>query len=83
MVVGASNMPYSRFLPYSIAGGLIWILSMVLGGYFLGSVIENAFGIKLEKHIEKVVIVVVLLSLTPAIIEYVRHKLEKRKSESQ
>jgi membrane-associated protein len=83
MVVGASNMPYARFLPYSIAGGLIWIFSMVLGGYFLGSIIENAFGIKLEKHIEKVVIVVVLLSLTPAIIEYVRHKLEKSRSESQ
>jgi membrane-associated protein len=83
MVVGASNMPYSRFLPYSIAGGVIWICSMVLGGYFLGSVIENAFDIKLEKHIEKVVIVVVLLSLSPALIEYIRHKMAGKDEESQ
>jgi len=77
IVVGAAEMPYSRFLPYSIAGGLLWILSMVLAGYFLGGVIERAFDIKLEDHIEKVVIVVVLLSLLPPIIEYIRHKFAK------
>lgn len=83
LVVGASNMPYSKFLPYSIAGGVLWICSMVLGGYFLGGVIENAFGIKLEKHIEKVVIVVVVLSLAPAIIHYLKHRFGKKDSESQ
>jgi len=74
LVVGAAEMPYSRFLPFSIIGGLLWIFSMVLAGYFLGGVIENAMGIKLEDHIEKVVIVVVLLSLLPPVIELVKHK---------
>ena len=74
IVVGATGMPYRRFLPYSILGGLLWICSMVLAGYFLGGVIENAFGIKLEDHIEKVVIVVVALSLIPPIIEFIKHR---------
>ena len=74
LVVGAAEMPYSRFLPFSIIGALLWIPSMVLAGYFLGGVIERAFNIKLEDHIEKVVIVVVFLSLLPPIIEIVRHK---------
>jgi membrane-associated protein len=74
LVVGAAEMPYSRFLPFSIIGGLLWICSMVLAGYFLGGVIENALGIKLEDHIEKVVIVVVALSLLPPVIELVKHK---------
>jgi membrane-associated protein len=78
LVVGAAEMPYSRFLPYSIAGGLLWISSMVLAGYFLGGVIENALGIKLEDHIEKVVIVVVFLSLLPPIIEFLRHRFRKK-----
>ena len=65
MVVGAAEMPYSQFLPFSIIGGLLWISSMVLAGYFLGGVIERALGIRLEDHIEKVVIVVVFLSLLP------------------
>ncbi|MEJ7702037.1 MAG: VTT domain-containing protein [Pyrinomonadaceae bacterium] len=82
MVVGATEMPYSRFLPFSILGGLLWIGSMVLAGYFLGTVIENAFNIKLEEHIEKVVIVVILLSIVPMIIEYLKAR-RKKKHETQ
>lgn len=78
LVVGAADMPYSRFLPFSIIGGLLWICSMVLAGYFLGGMIENALGIKLEDHIEKVVIVVVGLSLLPPIIELIKHKWGKK-----
>ncbi len=74
IVVGAAEMPYSKFLPFSILGGALWIGSMVLAGYYLGSVVENALGIKLQEHIEKVVIVVVFLSLLPPIIEFLRHK---------
>ena len=78
LVVGAAEMPYSRFLPFSIIGGLLWISTMVLAGYFLGGVIERALNIKLEDHIEKVVIVVVALSLLPPLIEVIRHKYGKQ-----
>ena len=78
IVVGASGMPYSRFLPYSILGGLLWICSMVLAGYFLGGVVERALNIKLEDHIEKVVIVIVFLSLLPPIIEFLKHRFGKK-----
>ena len=78
LVVGAAEMPYSRFLPFSILGGALWISTMVLAGYFLGGVIERALSIKLEDHIEKVVIVVVFLSLLPPIIEFIRHKMGRK-----
>ena len=78
LVVGATGMSYSRFLPFSIIGGLLWIPSMVLAGYFLGGVIERALNIKLEDHIEKVVIVVVALSLLPPIIEFLKHRFGKK-----
>jgi membrane-associated protein len=83
LVVGAAEMPYYRFLPFSILGGLLWISSMVLAGYFLGGVIERALNIKLEDHIEKVVIVVVALSLMPPLIEFLRHKYAKRHARAQ
>ena len=83
LVVGAADMPYSRFLPFSIIGGLLWICSMVLAGYFLGGMIENALGIKLEDHIEKVVIVVVALSLLPPVIELIKHKRGKKTAGEQ
>jgi membrane-associated protein len=78
LVVGATGMPYAKFLTFSVIGGALWISSMVLAGYFLGGVIETALGIKLEDHIEKVVIVVVFLSLLPPIIEFIKHKFGKR-----
>src|SRR5687768_16674024 len=78
LVVGAAEMPYSKLLTFSVIGGLLWINSMVLAGYFLGGVIERALGIRLEDHIEKVVIVVVFLSLLPPIIEFLKHRFGKK-----
>ncbi|MEZ5346239.1 MAG: VTT domain-containing protein [Pyrinomonadaceae bacterium] len=77
LVIGASGLAYGKFLTYSILGGLLWILSMVLAGYFLGGLVEQALGISLQDHIEKVVIVVVFLSLLPPIIEYLKHRYGK------
>ena len=78
IVIGAAEMSYAKFLPYSIIGGLLWIPSMVLAGYFLGGVVERALDIKLEDHIEKVVIVVVALSLLPPLIEFLKHRYGKK-----
>jgi membrane-associated protein len=78
IVVGATGMPYAKFLTFSIIGGAMWICSMVLGGYFLGGLIERALGVKLEDHIEKVVIVVVFISLLPPLIEFLKHRYGKK-----
>ena len=77
LVIGASEMAYRTFFIYSVLGGLLWICSMVLSGYFLGGLVEQALGIRLQDHIEKVVIVVVFLSILPPIIEFIKHKLGK------
>lgn len=78
IVAGAAQMPYRRFLAYNVAGGFLWVFSMILTGYFLGTVVENALGVRLEDHIEKVVIVVVALSLLPPVIEYLKSRREKK-----
>jgi membrane-associated protein len=83
MVIGATEMPYAKFLSFSVLGGALWISTMVLAGYFLGKVIEDTFNIKLQDHIEKVVIIVVFLSLLPPIIEFIKSRFEKKKHESE
>src|SRR5262249_45935731 len=40
-VAGAANMNYRHFVTYNVMGGLLWVWSMLLGGYWLGSVIPN------------------------------------------
>ena len=74
VVAGIGQMPYRKFLKYDILGGVSWVLSMILIGYFLGRVIPN-----IDKHIEKVIIIVVFASLLPAIIKYLSGKLKSKK----
>ena len=79
IVAGAAEMPYRSFAFYNVLGSFLWIFSMLLAGYFLGSLVEKAFGIKLEDHIDKVVIIVVFLSIVPMIIEYIKARREKNR----
>lgn len=83
IVIGATEMPYMKFLTFSLLGGALWICSMVLAGYFVGGLIETAFGIKLDEHIDKVVVVVILLSIIPIIIEYVKARRELKNDKSE
>lgn len=82
IVAGAAKMPYRRFVVFNVLGGFLWIFSMILSGYFLGSVLKSKFGISLDEHIEKVVIIVVALSLMPPVIEYLKSRREKSRAQT-
>jgi membrane-associated protein len=83
IVAGAADMRYRDFVFFNVLGGFLWVTSMLFAGYFLGGVVESAFGIKLEDHIDKVVIVVVFLSIVPIIIEFLKAKFGKSKLEEE
>lgn len=74
VVAGIGNMDYRKFLYYNIIGAVAWIISMTLTGFYLGRLVPG-----IDKHIEKVIIVVVFVSLLPALIKFVKHRLQKRK----
>ncbi|HWP23614.1 MAG TPA: VTT domain-containing protein [Candidatus Binatia bacterium] len=77
VVAGIGAMQYRRFVIYNIAGGIGWVLTTVLGGYFLGQMIPN-----IHDHLHKVIAVVIVLSLMPAIIKVAREKLKTKPSVS-
>jgi membrane-associated protein len=68
-VAGAAMMPYGRYFAFDVAGGVLWVGSMILGGYFLGSMIPN-----IDKRIHYVIAAVIFVSLLPAIISILRAK---------
>jgi membrane-associated protein len=68
-VAGAAGMPYGRYLSYDIFGGLFWVGTMILGGYFLGRSIPN-----IGQKIHYVIAIVVVLSILPAIIGILRSR---------
>jgi membrane-associated protein len=73
VVAGAAEMTYRRFAVYNVAGGIGWVLSMTLTGYFLELAVPD-----LEKHIHIVVAVVIFLSLLPALIAWLRARMQAR-----
>jgi membrane-associated protein len=90
IVAGAADMRYRDFVFYNVIGGITWVSSMLFAGYFLGGLVERLvqswFGVdnfKLEDHIDKVVIVVVFLSILPIIIEFLKAKFGKSKLEEE
>jgi membrane-associated protein len=79
VVAGVGQMDYKRFLFFNVFGGIGWVFSMVLTGYYLPALLNPAlqsmFGnpeLRVERHVEKVIIIVVLLSISPGIYAWVR-----------
>jgi len=73
-IAGVARMRYSRFLLFSVFGGVFWIAFMTTLGYKLGQVPL------VQRHFEKVVLGVVVLSLVPAVLE--ARKARARAAES-
>jgi membrane-associated protein len=62
VVAGAAHMRYSTFLFYNVIGGLLWIWSMLLTGYYVVRLVPG-----LEERVEALVVGIVLLSIAPGI----------------
>ena len=74
-VAGVGQMSYRQFIGYNVIGGVLWVSICVFAGYFFGNL---PF---VKKNFSVVVIVIVLISLLPAVIEYLKHRAEaKRKA---
>jgi membrane-associated protein len=67
VVAGMAQMGYREYTLYNVVGGVLWIWSMLFIGYFLGRYIPGV-----DQHIESVILIVVLLSLSPGIIGWLR-----------
>ena len=63
-MAGVGRMPYRRFVSFNVFGGLGWVLSMTLAGYYLGEVPI------IRRNFEKVVLGIVFVSLLPLVIQY-------------
>ena len=71
-VAGIGRMVYPRFMMFAIGGAVLWIGSLVYAGYFFGNIpwVKN--------NLSLVIIGIVVLSILPGIIEYLRHRFGSR-----
>ncbi len=74
-VAGAAGMNYRRFLAFNVFGGVGWVASMLLGGYYAGGAINARYGAgTVEKYLHPIIFVVIFLSFVPGVVEVVRER---------
>lgn len=71
VVAGMAKMNFRDFTVYNIIGGVLWIFGMIFLGYFIGDIPW------VRQNIEKVILLVIFLSILPAIIEFIRSRGEE------
>jgi membrane-associated protein len=68
VVAGVAEMNYRVFVIYNVVGGLAWVFSMTLLGYYFGQI---PF---VQRHIEKVILLVIVVSVLPVALQAWRMK---------
>jgi membrane-associated protein len=66
-VAGMGAMTYSRFVLYNVVGGVLWVGICVYAGFFLGNIPW------IRTNFEKVILLIIFVSILPGIIEVLRH----------
>ncbi len=59
-------MPYARFLAFSVAGALLWVLSLCLAGYWFGNIPA------VKENLGAVIVAIVILSVMPMAVAFLR-----------
>jgi membrane-associated protein len=67
-VAGIGSMTYRKFLSYNVVGGILWIFSLTLAGYFFGNIPI------VRKNFSLVIMAIVVISVLPGVIEYLRQR---------
>ncbi len=77
IVAGAGRMKYRTFLTYNVIGGVAWGTGVTLAGYWLGQI---GF---IKKNVEAILVLIVLVSVVPILIEYLRERGKKKRAAAE
>jgi membrane-associated protein len=72
VLAGASDMDYRKFLIYNITGGVLWVFSITLLGFFLGNVIPN-----IDHYLLPIILGIIVISFIPIVIKFIKEKFIK------
>jgi membrane-associated protein len=75
-VAGVGSMSYGQFALYNVAGGVLWVTVCLWAGYFFGNLpfVKENFSV--------VILAIIGISLLPAVVEYLRHRAETKRTQT-
>ncbi len=78
IMAGVVNLDFKKFVIYNIVGCIAWVVSMVLAGYFLGRIFPT-----LQENLEIIVITIILLSMIPVVLTYLKEHRRMKSEENK
>ncbi|MFZ2163510.1 MAG: DedA family protein [Sideroxyarcus sp.] len=72
-VAGIGTMNYRLYVTFSIVGGVAWIGSLTLAGYFFGNIPV------IKENLTLMILVIIFISFVPAILEFIKHRRQQAK----
>jgi membrane-associated protein len=72
-VAGIGSMTYRRFMMFNVAGGIVWVVSFLLAGYFFGNIPA------VKRNFTYVIMGIIVVSMLPPVYEYLKHRRTKAK----
>jgi membrane-associated protein len=72
---GIVKYDFKKFLTFNVAGAILWVFSMLLGGYFLGRVFPNA-----GENLEYIIISIIIITWIPVVRTYLKERKASAKS---
>ena len=76
-VAGIGKMSYMKFAIYNVLGGILWVSSLVLTGYYFGNIPI------IKENFSLAILGIVFISLLPGLIEYLRYLLQKKDDKAE
>src|SRR5690606_27967770 len=77
IVAGVVGLDFKRFVFFNIFGAIIWSTSMILAGYFLGSVEI------VQQNLEPIIVGIIMVSMIPVFRTLIRERKRKRELEQE
>lgn len=72
IIAGVVKMDKKRFMLFNVISSLLWAFALIFAGHYLSALFLKSFGIDLKKHIEIIIIGIVLITTVPLILNAIK-----------
>jgi len=74
ILAGVVNLEYSKFIVYNVIGGVLWVFSLIITGYFLGIWVPN-----IKEYLEYIIIFMIIVTTIPVVRTFLKERKEAKK----
>ena len=72
-VAGVANMTHARFQFYNVAGGVLWVVSLTVGGYLFGNIAW------VKNNLTAIILALIVIPGLPALVAAIQSWREQRR----